>query len=324
MNNFWQQLDQPIIALAPLAGVSDSPFRQMCKNFGADVVYSEMASATALVYNPAKTLSMLISDKTEQPFVIQLFGSVPEHFAQAVKLLIDIEQIRRLGIKDYHLPAGFDINLGCPVPKVLKQTAGCELFKNLKLSHQVIEQTIANTDLPVSIKIRSQVGDIDCLKFLDSVSDLDIKAVMIHGRTYRQGFVGEIDYQIIKQARNYFSGIILANGGINTVQQVKETLEKTKADGLGIARGAFGRPWIFEEIKTGQAINKDQQEIFKLMIKHAKLAKKYADKSNISFREIRKHLGWYVSGLENAKQLRQQLMVVDNFKEIKRILKKTA
>ncbi|MFH1413150.1 MAG: tRNA-dihydrouridine synthase family protein, partial [bacterium] len=124
----WQKLNKPIYALAPMAGVTDSPFRHMCKSFGADVVYSEMASAAALAYNPKKTLLMLDYNRKESPYVIQLFGSDPKHFIKAVQILANKAQ-------------GFDINFGCPVPKVIKQTAGCELFKNLKLSKEVIKQT---------------------------------------------------------------------------------------------------------------------------------------------------------------------------------------
>ncbi|MFH1412877.1 MAG: tRNA-dihydrouridine synthase, partial [bacterium] len=215
---------------------------------------------------------------------------------------------------------GFDINFGCPVPKVIKQTAGCELFKNLKLSKEVIKQTIANTNLPVSIKIRSQAGQINCLEFLDNVSDLDIKAIMIHGRSFKQGFVGPVDYEIIKKARNHFKGIILANGGVDSIESAKLMLEKTGADGIGIAQGAMGRPWLFEEIKYGKH-DKSRDEIFKIMLEHAKLAQKYSKQSGISFNEIRKHLGWYVSGFPQAKIMRKALVQSNSLKEIKLILK---
>ena len=166
MDNFWDKLKKPIYALAPMAGVTDSAFRQICKDFGADVVYSEMASVTALVYNPAKTLEMLKFSPKERPYVVQLFGSNPEHFAKAVKLVE--KEIK---------PDGIDINFGCPVPKVARQKAGAELFKDLKLSREVIKSVIANTTLPVSIKTRTKVGTVDILEFLKYVSDLDIKAI---------------------------------------------------------------------------------------------------------------------------------------------------
>ncbi|MFH0951100.1 MAG: tRNA-dihydrouridine synthase [bacterium] len=321
MNNFWLKLKKPIFALAPLAGVSDSPFRQMCKQFGAAVVYSEMASVTALVYNPVKTLGLLLATRSESPYVIQLFGSEPKHFAQAVELLTDVKKVQALGLTHYRLPQGFDINLGCPVPKVRKQTAGCALFSDLQLARQVIISTINSTDLPVSVKIRSRVGEIDCLQFLDYMSDLAIKAVMIHGRSLAQGFSGPVDYELIKQARDHFHGIILANGGVHNSEQAKLLLEQTQADGLGLARGTFGRPWLFEEVRKGRTIVKTPEQIKRLMWQQAKLAQRYGQQSGTNFLEIRKHLGWYASGWSQAKSLRLALLQVQNLDDIRRVLK---
>ena len=216
MKNFYKKLKKPIYALAPLAGVTDSSFRQICKKFGADIVYSEMASVTALVYSPEKTLEMLNFSKKERPYVVQLFGSNPEHFSKAVKIIE--KEIK---------PDGIDINFGCPVPKIAKQKAGAELFKDLKLSKEIIKTVIENTSLPVSIKTRTHAGSINILKFLDYMSDLDIKAIMIHGRTLKQGFSGSVDYKIIKEARKHFNGIILANGGVIDKKISEELLNKT-------------------------------------------------------------------------------------------------
>lgn len=251
--NFWKKLNKPVLALAPMAGITDSAFRQVCKEFGADVLYSEMASATALVYNPVKTLELLQSDKKEAPYVVQLFGSNPDHFAKAVKLITDKKAVAGLKVKNYQLPQGIDINFGCPVPKVFKQGAGAALMQNLKLAREVIKAVLENTDLPVSIKLRAKSGEVDCLRFLDYTRDLPISAVMIHGRTYAQGFEGDIDCGIIKKARDYFGGIILANGGIMNADDAMAVLEKTGADGIGIARGALGNPRIFANVKNALA-----------------------------------------------------------------------
>jgi len=307
MNNFWQKFKKPIYALAPMAGITDSAFRQICKEFGADVVYSEMASATALVYNPKKTLKMLQFNEIERPYTVQLFGSEPEHFARAVKLVA--KKIK---------PDGIDINFGCPVAKVIKQGAGAALMQNLKLSFEVIKSVTENTELPVSIKLRSKTKDVDCLKFLDYMSNLSIKAVMIHGRTLSQCFSGEVDWQIIKQARDYFGGMILANGGAMSIQDVQELLNKTKADGVGIARGALGRPWIFDNIKNKKQKIKNREEIFKVALKHAKLANKLKREQGII--EMRKHLCWYVHGLPNAREMRQKLVRVKTLTEVKDVL----
>ena len=254
--NFYQKLknssrnERAILALAPMAGITDSAFRQMCKKFGADIVYSEMASVNALVYNPQTTLEMLQFSKIERPYVVQLFGSDPKYFVQATKLIQKI-------IK----PDGIDINFGCPVKKVAKQGAGAVLMNDLKLSKEIIKSVIDATDLPVSIKLRSKVGKIDALKFLNNVNDLDIKAIMIHGRTLNQGHSGLVDCEIIKKARDYFNGIILANGGVKDLTSAQELLDKTKADGIGIGQGALGRPWLFEEIKKGKLEIKSRERV---------------------------------------------------------------
>ena len=314
--NFWEKLKkkgEPIYALAPMAGVTDSAFRQVCKEYGADVLYSEMASATALVYAPKKTLEIVEFAKKERPYVVQLFGSKPEHFTVATKIIT--EKVK---------PDGIDINFGCPVKKVQKQGAGAILMSNLELSYDVIKSVVENTDLPVSVKCRAYVEvskdkKISVLDFLGKIKDLDVKAVMIHGRTMAQGRTGEIDWEIIKEAKNYFDGVVLANGGITDSETAKDLLQKTGADGLGIARGALGRPWIFQEVKSGKLKVKSKDEIFKIALNHSKLA--YKLKGDAGIREMRKHLCWYVAGLPNAAELRGELVKVENLEEIKKILK---
>lgn len=311
-NNFWEKIEKPIFALAPMAGIADSAFRRICKEFGADVLYSEMASATALVYNPIKTLELLQSDKKEAPYIAQLFGSNPDHFAKAVRLLASKKQ-------QFRMPDGIDINFGCPVPKIFKQGAGAALMRNLKQAREVIKAVLGNTDLPVSIKLRAKSGEIDCLMFLDYMKDLPISAAMIHGRTLAQGFGGPVDREIIKKARNYFGGIILANGGVMSAWDAFNLLEKTKAGGVGIARGALGRPWLFREMKNKKAEVKGEKEIFKIALKHAELAEKLKGRQGII--EMRKHLCWYVRGLPGASEMRSELVKVENSQDIKKILK---
>lgn len=312
--NFWLKIKnkkQAILAMAPMAGFTDSAFRQICKDFGADVLYSEMASATALFFNQnAKdnpTLELLKYSKKEKPYVVQLFGNDPKHFAMAAKIVE--KEIK---------PQGIDINFGCPVPKVAKQKAGAELFKDLIRSREVIQATIENTSLPVSIKTRTAAGQVNILKFLDNISDLDIKALMIHGRTLKQGFSGSIDTKVIKKARNYFDGIILANGGINSLEDAEMILKETEADGLGIGRGALGRPWLFEDARYAKVRQRDAKFIFKVILRHAKLVNKLKGDNGII--EMRKHLCWYVQGMEGARALRNEFVKVENLKDVENIL----
>ncbi|MDP2736938.1 MAG: tRNA-dihydrouridine synthase [bacterium] len=306
--NFWLNLAKPIYTLAPMAGVTDSAFRQICKGFGADVVYSEMISATAIVYNSKKTLELMSFDKKERPYVVQLFGSNPEHFAQAAKFVAS-------KIK----PNGLDINFGCPVKKVAKQGAGAELMNDLKLSCEIVKAVLANTDLPVSIKCRSQVGKVSVLDFLKTIKDLPVAAIMIHGRTLAQGHSGAVDWQIIKQARKYFKGVILANGGVKDKKSADDLLKATGADGIGIGQGALGKPWIFQDVKSPQPpLLKGEKEIFKIILRHAGLVNKLKGKQGII--EMRKHLCWYVSGLKNVSELREALVRVININDIKKIM----
>ncbi len=300
------------MALAPLAGFTDSAFRQICKKYGADVLYSEMASATALYYNQKNkentTLDLLKFDRIkEKYYVVQLFGANPEHFAVAARIIT--EKIK---------PDGIDINFGCPVPKIIKQGAGSGLMKNLAASRAVIEAVLKNTNLPVSIKIRTQAGNVTAEKFLQNISDLPISAVMIHGRSLSQGFAGSADWKIVKAARKYFKGVVLANGGINNLGDATKALRASGAHGLGLARGALGRPWLFKEIKKNQIINLKQKQIFKIAIAHAELEKK--QKGTRGIVEFRKHLVWYMQGMTGAAKLREQLVRVKSLAEIKKIL----
>lgn len=209
------------------------------------------------------------------------------------------------------------------------------MMQDLKLSKEVIKSVLNNTDLPISIKLRGKSGNIDCLQFLNYMKDLPISAVMIHGRTFAQGFSGPVDTEIIKKARNYFNGIILANGGVGTLtpshspqnalreRGVKEyaecLLKETGADGIGIARGALGKPWIFSEVRSKKLEVRSNDEIFRVALKHAKLAEKLKGRQGII--EMRKHLCWYVHGLPGAREMRQRLVKVETIKDIEKILK---
>lgn len=320
INNFWYKLKdagKPILALAPMAGFTNSSFRIICKDQGADVLYSEMASVAALYYegkkNSQKNSAQITKDllkfdkKLERPYVVQLFGSDPIHFALAAKKVS--EEIK---------PDGIDINFGCPVAKVVKQGAGASLMQDLIRSRAVIEAVLANTKLPVSIKIRAASGKVSALDFLKNISDLNISALMIHGRTFKQGFTGDVDHKLVREARKYFKGVILTNGGINHLMSAQQALIDSEADGLGLARGVLGRPWLFSEIKDNQEYKLSHDEIFGLMIRQAKLLVKA--KGEEALVELRKHLAWYAQGLKNAKFLREGLVKVESIKEIKKVI----
>lgn len=310
--NFWHKLKKPILVLAPMAGITDSAFRQLCHEYGADVVYTEMTSADALFYDSVKTKEMLSFNKKEKPVVCQLFGKRVDVFPKACQM------VEKAGF------SGIDINFGCPARKVVRHGGGVTLMKDLNHCHKIIETVLSSTKLPVSVKIRKSIGDVTAIDFLKKMRDLNISAVMIHGRTYEKPFQGEIDYKMIKQARKYFKGIIIANGNINSVEQAQITLKKTGADGLGLARGLYGKPWLFREIKNamvgrvGNAHVRSLPDIPTIAIRHAELLHKTKGKKGMF--EVRKHLAFYVKGLPDATKIRAELVRVTSVGEVRKIM----
>jgi tRNA-dihydrouridine synthase B len=316
----------PKLFLAPMAGISDLPFRIICKELGADVLYSEMLSSTGVNFTLQKNIEFVNSCKQDFPLIVQLFGNNPEHFAIATKVIDGLPKIEELGEKMLpRRPEGIDINFGCPVKKVMKQDSGCALMRDPKHAKEIIKAVLDNTSLPVSIKIRAGIDCVNAFDFLEEVAELDWKMVMIHGRTFKGGFSGEIDFKMIKEIKEkYPKKEVIANGGVFTPEIAKEVFEKTSADGLGIARGCFGNPWLFSQIKeyfaTGKYSLPSIEEIKSVAIRHCELIEKYKGEKNII--EMRKHLGWYFKGFPDAKKLRAELYTVESLAEIKNILAK--
>ncbi|MFH1225813.1 MAG: tRNA-dihydrouridine synthase [bacterium] len=330
MIDFWQKLNKPIIALAPMAGITDSAFRLVCKKFGADVVYSEMVSAEGLFYKSEKTRELLKFNKSaqsaqggptqggfepasggEKPIVIQLFGKNPAAFASAAAMI---------GNKNFcSLQAdGIDINFGCPARKVYGHGGGASLMNQPKLAREIIKAVVDNSQLPISIKFRAKVKNVTALDFIKAVKNLPIACVMVHGRAYEQGFSGPIDYEMIKKVKQNFKGLVLANGGIKTPEDAKIMLEKTGADGLGLAQGVLGKPWLFKQVKdyleTGEYKELEFDGVKKIALSHAKLM--YKLKPDQAPYEMRKYLAWYFKGFSNASELRKKLMRTSNLEEV--------
>lgn len=313
MENFWKKLKKPIIALAPMAGITDQSFRQICKSYGADVVYSEMASTSAIFFNKKKTIGITrFNSRKESPYVVQLFGDKPEHFLFATKIIA--KQIR---------PDGIDINFGCPARKIIACGSGAVLMDNIKLTREIIQAVLEGSgDIPVSIKIRAGVKKTSAIEFVKKIKDLPISAIMIHGRTLEQGFTGAPDYEMMRKVKELVDIPVLANGGILKPEDAKIMLEKTGADGIGLAQGVLGKPWLFRQVKdylkTGSYKELELLEIKKMAIKHAEMMYKKRGKQGVI--EMRKHLAWYFKGFEGAAELRQKLVHVKTLSEIKKIL----
>lgn len=309
MKNFWLTLPKPIIVLAPMAGYTDSAYRLICKKMGAQVVYSEMISVDAICFKNKKTLAMLKHSPQEYPLVFQLFGNDPKKFTLAIKIINNILPQRK--------KIGLDINFGCPAHKVTKNGAGSALMNEVDTTYQIIKNVCQHSNFPVSIKIRTKVKETTAIDFIKHIKDLPWTTVMIHGRTFNQGFTGPVDVVTIKKIKQLIPNkIVLANGGINNFKIAQQTLEITQADGLGLARSTWGNPWLFKEIKKNKQLDISWSIRKKIMLKHAK----YFLKNNDSLEPLRKHLIHYIKGQKNAGQLRQRLIQVDTFKDLKQIL----
>lgn len=316
-----------------MAGVTDTPFRQMCKRYGADVIYTEFASVDALTHGNTKTREMIAFEPSEQLVVCQIFGSKPELYYKSVKIL------EEMGF------SGVDINFGCPAYKVVKSGGGVKLMRNLNLCQELVQAACEGSKLPVSIKIRASirsdvntrdkvegedeldkyecvVDKVTALHLVDKIKHLPIQAIMLHARSYEQPFDGEPDLEMVKEVRKIWPGILLANGGINTPEIAKSVLNETEADGVGIARGAWGHPWIFQQIKdylaTGTYKTFSWDEIKPVILQHATLA--LSTKGEYGLIELRKHLAHYVRGIRGASELRTKLVQVKNLTDIKNIL----
>jgi tRNA-dihydrouridine synthase B len=309
---FWEKLKPPILEMAPMCGVTDLPFRLMCKNNGADVVCTEMIMVQALSRHDKKSIALARIDDQERPVMIQLGGNNPEEFFKSAQMA------KELGAD------GVDINFGCPAKKVVGSGSGVSLLRNLPRCYEIVQATMEGAKgLPVSIKTRSRIKDkqgkeVTSIDLLNTLKDLPIAAVMIHGRSFEAPWTEVVDYEYIAEVRKIWSGILLANGGIYEPEIAKNVLEITKADGLGLAHGVYGRPWIFRQIKelldTGTYWQPTWQEKKQIAIDHAQLA--FNVKGPHGLIELRKQLLWYVKGLENATDYRNNLVSVTTLDQV--------
>ncbi len=315
------------LSLAPMAGITDLPFRLICKNLGADIVYSEMISATGLFYGKnEKSLILAQSIAEEAPLAIQLFGNNPKHFSKATQIISNLGKkcSKRFEILNFRQPEEININFGCPAKKIYKQESGCFLMKKPLIAREIIENVIRNTDLPVSIKIRTGIGNDDSINFLEKIRDLKWKKVIVHGRTYEEGFSGKINFEKIREIKEKFpEKKIVVNGGIFSPENAMEIYNNTGIKELAIARGCLGNPWLFQQIKdyfeTGKYRKPSLEEIKTKVLEHAQLIEKYNYFEN--FVSFRKHLGWYFKNFPEAKNFRKKLFEIKNYQELEIILK---
>ena len=302
------------LILAPMAGVTDLPFRLLCKEKGAGLLCMEMVSAKAILYKNKNTQALLEIDPQENPVSLQLFGSDPDIISQIAH---EIEE-RPFDI--------LDINMGCPVPKIVNNGEGSALMKNPVLAGKIIEKTVKAIQKPVTVKIRKGFDDehVNAVEMARVAQESGAAAVAVHGRTREQYYSGKADWDIIRQVKEAVSIPVIGNGDLLTAEDVIAMKEQTGCDGFMIGRGAQGNPWIFEQIlhyfRTGEKLSKPSaEEVTDMILRHAKMMLEFKGEYT-GIREIRKHAAWYTAGYPNSARLRVAINNVESFEALEELL----
>lgn len=298
------------VILAPMAGVSDLPFRLLCSRQGAGMVCSEMISAKAILYKNKNTEELLRIHPQEGPVSLQLFGADPE---------IVSEMAKRIEERPF---AVLDLNMGCPVPKVVNNGEGSALMKNPLLAGKIIEKTVRAIQKPVTVKIRKGFDEahINAVEIARIAQESGAAAVAVHGRTREQYYSGKADWEIIAQVKQAVRIPVLGNGDVTDGESAKKMLRNTGCDGILVGRAAQGNPWIFREITAaleGREIPKrpGRQELYEMIVEHALLSKEYKGEY-VAVREMRKHMAWYTTGLPHSSQLRRKINEMETMEQL--------
>ena len=306
-------LDNPLV-LAPMAGVTDLPFRLLCKEQGVGLICMEMISAKAVLYNNKNTEQLLKIDERECPVSMQIFGSEPEIVSGIAA---------RLEERPF---AFLDINMGCPVPKVVNNHEGSALMKNPKLAAEIVRQTVKAISKPVTVKIRKGFDDdnINAVEMAKYLEDAGASAIAVHGRTRAQYYSGEADWDIIRQVKEAVTIPVIGNGDIVDGASARKMLDDTGCDGIMIGRACRGNPWIFSQVKTyletGKEANKPSiSELKEMIMRHAKLMVDIKG-DYTGMHEMRKHVAWYTAGYPHSAQLRRQTNEIETLDDLQRLL----
>lgn len=300
--------------LGPMAGVTDLPFRLLCREQGAGLLCMEMVSAKAIMYNNRNTEQLLTIHPDERPVSLQLFGSDPK---------IMSEMAKRIEERPFAI---LDINMGCPVPKVVKNGEGSALMKDPKLVYEIVSSMVKAIEKPVTVKIRKGFDDdhVNAVEIARIIEEAGAAAVAVHGRTREQYYSGKADWDIIRQVKEAVSIPVIGNGDVTSPERAEELVRRTGCDGVMIARGAQGNPWIFSEMITYEETGvvpprPGKEELKEMMLRHARLQLEYKGEYS-GIREMRKHVAWYTKGISGAARLREKINAVESLGELENLL----
>lgn len=305
------------VVFAPMAGVSNISYRQIIKEMGAGLIYSEMISTMGIVYNGKKTIDLINFNENERPISIQIFGSDLKSFVEAAKYIEE----------NFH-PDIIDINMGCPVPKVaIKSQAGSALLKDPDKIYEIVKAVVDNTNTPITVKIRSGWDDkhINAVEVAKKIESAGASAIAIHARTRSQGYSGSANWNIIKEVKQSVKIPVIGNGDITSPELAKQMLDETGCDAIMVGRATLGNPWIIKEIvhylETNELLQKPTNtEKIEMIKTHYNLLKKYSNTTH-ALLEIRTHALWYLKGIPGTKEIKAKICQAKTEEEFMNIIK---
>ncbi len=294
--------------LSPMAGVTDVSFREICHEMGASLTVTEMISAKAVTYGNKNTFKLCTLSDAEHPVSLQLFGSEPDVVAQAAQILSSRVPFDML-----------DINMGCPMPKIVNNGEGSALMKDPALAGRIVKAAVGAIDKPVTAKIRSgfDADHVNAVEVALAVCEAGAEMITVHGRTREQYYEGKADWGVIARVKEAVGdgAVVIGNGDIDGIDAARKMIGETGCDGIAVGRAARGNPWIFREIKEGRVYRPSPEEKKEMIMKHLKMT--IAEKGEyIGIREMRKHIGWYTAGLPDSAKLRVRINQAESFDEM--------